>query len=114
MCSFTGGAGGADCLAALHLLYMYVMPHEVAAASSHTSYRCPLLFQLDLPVIVQAMAGVGAHSHALSACMLLAPGLRASTVKVKLVLCQPWTPVHMSTSVSDEGTTEWRYASATG
>lgn len=88
MCSLAGGTGGADCLAALHLLYMYVIScHtlEAAAASCHISYRCPLLFQLDLPIVVQAMVGVGAHSHALSACMLLAPTLRDSTVKVRVV-----------------------------
>ncbi|CAI8050069.1 Kinetochore-associated protein 1 [Geodia barretti] len=58
---------GHDCLPALHLLY-----------------QCPVLFQLDLPAIIQTMTAAGAHSHALSACLLLPTSQRSSTIEMLL------------------------------
>ena len=44
--------------------------------------RCAVLFQLDLPAIVQTMTAAGTHSHALSACLLLPTSQRSSTIEV--------------------------------
>ena len=42
------------------------------------------MFQLDLASIVQAMAGAGARSHALAACLLLPLPQRTASVEVLL------------------------------
>ena len=42
------------------------------------------MFQLDLASIVQAMAGAGARSHALAACLLLPLPQRIASVEVLL------------------------------
>lgn len=44
--------------------------------------RCPVLFQLDLPTIIQSMTVAGAHSHAISACLLLPSSQRTSSIEV--------------------------------